>query len=54
MGPKTKWSLKWREAQALLRDAILVKVENVSKRQIWIIDLNSYRIITIKVTTQQK
>ncbi len=35
---KTKWSLlKWREAQALLGEATLVKVENISQERISII-----------------
>ncbi len=43
LGAKTKWSnYKWREAQALLREATLIKVENVSLEQISIIDLNCY------------
>ncbi len=36
--------LKWEEAQALLREATLIKVENVSKKQISIINLNHYQI----------
>jgi hypothetical protein len=45
MGAKTKWSqLKSREAQALLGEATMVKVNNVSWKQISIIDLNHYWI----------
>jgi hypothetical protein len=40
--------LKWREAQALLAVVSLVKVENVSQKRIFIIDLNCYRILLLK------
>ncbi len=40
--------LKWREAQALLAVVSLVKVEKVSQKGIFIIDLNCYRILLLK------
>ncbi len=37
----------WREAQVLLEELALIKVESVSKEKISIIDLNHYVIITV-------